>query len=206
MRRGAVRCPPYSREYQKMPNAISYRWTGLSDLGRATTWCNNLPAARLEALNLQALLVLVSAVHDEGLSLCREVWDPSTGEVPVEVEDAFLSTAAGCHDALLLCAAAARRAAPDCIQPPPSRPLSVATLATHLNASEAHAPLPQDVASALLELEWVRQMAVAEHFGPRQREERALAPVNPSTLEGLLVAVGVVIVCVKSGLPWIHLP
>lgn len=189
-----------------MSDAISYRWTGLSDLGRATAWCNNLPSDRLETLNLQALMMLVSAVGEEGLRLCREAWDPSTGEVPVEMEDAFMSAATGCHDALLLCAAAANRAAVDCVQPAPSRPVSVATLASRLNATEAHALLPQDVASALLELEWMRQMAVAENFSPRQREEREVAPLNTSTVEGLLVAVGVVIVCVKSGLPWVRLP
>lgn len=188
-----------------MPDATSYPWTGLSDFGRATTWCNSLPVERLEKLSLQSLLLMVSSVCEEGFGLVQHGWDPDTGSVPKKAQQAFSDSLKCCHDALLLSASFAHRTSPDCVYPPPSRALSVATLASRLNASEAHQTIPCDLASALFELETTRQMAMAEHFTPQARLHRNQRHLTAPTLEALLVSVGTVLICLEEGKPWVIL-
>lgn len=187
-----------------MTQHFPYPWSPLTDLDKATQWCESIDVEKVEALNLQSLLLTVSAVIQEGNRLAMQVWDPDTEKVPEAMCKGFLETASACHDALLVRAAAAHRQSPDCIQPPPSRPLSVATLATRLDDLEGPAGLPQDVVSALLELECVRQMVVAEYFSPLVRAQKGPSPSPATALESLACAVGVVVACVRHKKPWVH--
>lgn len=188
-----------------MPEEVQYPWAHLLDMGKATSWCDRLPTDRLEVLPIQALLLTVSEVCEEGLCLARKEWHPETGRIPKPAQDAFLSVARNCHDVLLLCTASAYRQSPDCVPPPPSRPLSLATLATRLSRAQKGQDLPEDVASALLELEWVRQRVVSEHFSPLDRQHRMQRHLTLDAMEALIVGVGVVVACVESNKPWLSL-
>lgn len=186
-----------------MTKELHYPWSPLIDLGKANDWCASIQVEKLEELTLQALLLTVDAVLDEGRQLVVEAWDPDTETVPGAAQKGFVETASMCHDALLVRAAAAHRQSPDCVQPPPSRPLSIATLAARLDDLEGSVELPQDVACALLELECVRQMVVGECFSPIVRTQGPRPALSATVLESLACAVGVVLACVKQGKPWV---
>lgn len=185
-----------------MTSELPYPWSPLTDLDKATQWCDAIAVEKLEKMSLQALLLAVSTVLEEGQRLATEAWDSDTENVPEEMSQKFITTASMCHDALIIRAAAAHRQAPDCIQPPPSRPLSIATLAARLDDVEGPAGLPPDVTSALFELECVRQMVIAECFSPLVRTKGGANSVPAMAFESLACAIGVIIACVKQDKPW----